>query len=190
MRRIGLLVSLMIVLTASIFAQKQDNLSEVISLLGRIKSNIDMLEASFNDASKGWLGGPTAGIRMIDEDFKELKRLLNLYDYVQEQAIRKQLDDLEQKYAEVILKQQSTNQQGVNQGNLVELMGLLGEIKVQILELEGGKRNILSTRISITTRRIQEVKDLLAKYDYPNKMEIIKQVNDFEQRFSKVVLGL
>jgi len=187
MRRIGLLVSLMIVLAASIFAQRQDNLSEVISLLGRIKSNIDMLEASINDASKGWLGGPTAGIRMIDEDFKEIKRLLNLYDYVQEQAIRKQLDDLEQKYAEVVLRQQST---GVNQGNLIELMGLLGQIKVQILELEGGARDILNTRISLTTSRIKQAKDLLAKYDYPNKMEIIKQVNDFEQRFSKVVLGL
>jgi len=78
------------------------------------------------------------------------------------------------------------------QGNLTELIGLLGQAKTEIMKLEEGKESTAGKSNSIwyATKYIQEAKDLLDKYDYPNEAQILHQVLDLEQRLFKVVMDL
>ena len=78
------------------------------------------------------------------------------------------------------------------QGNLVELAEILGNAKAFLIELEASGRNTLMLNFAIrqTAQAIQQAKDLLARYDYPNKEQIQVVVNDLEQRLFSVVMSL
>jgi len=77
------------------------------------------------------------------------------------------------------------------QGNLTELTGTLGRAKSFVVGLETNKPMIsYSFDISAATEAIQDTKDLLDKYDYPDEVQILRQVLDLEQRLFKVVMSL
>jgi len=78
------------------------------------------------------------------------------------------------------------------QGNLNELSGVLGKAKAYVVDLEkkGKDTTMLSFTIRQATEAIQDAKDLLDKYDYPNKAQIQQQVNDLEQRLFTVIMSL
>jgi len=78
------------------------------------------------------------------------------------------------------------------QGNLNELSGVLGKAKSYVIDLEKNGKDTLMLNFVIeqATKSIQSAKDLLDKYDYPNKSQIQQQVNDLEQRLFTVVMSL
>lgn len=78
------------------------------------------------------------------------------------------------------------------QGNITELLGVLGEAKADVVNLEKNGKDTFLLRITIeqATKAIQDAKDLLDKYDYPNERQIQQQVNDLEQRLFTVVMSL
>ena len=96
----------------------------------------------------------------------------------------------------VAQEQQNNSKQQVTitgvQGNLTELAGVLGKAKANVVNLEKNGKNtlMLQTTIREATESIQQAKDLLRQYDYPNKSQIQQEVNDLEQRLFAVVMSL
>ena len=89
--------------------------------------------------------------------------------------------------------QNNPNQQTLTrvQGNLTELTRVLGIAKSHVVNLEKNGQNTPSFMIiAAAADLIQKAKDLLEKYDYPNKNKIQQEVNDLEQRLFAVVMSL
>jgi hypothetical protein len=72
------------------------------------------------------------------------------------------------------------------------LSGVLGNAKARVVDLEknGAKTTMLQYTIEQASKKIQESKDLLEKYDFPNEAQIQREVDDLEQRLFAVVMSL
>jgi len=78
------------------------------------------------------------------------------------------------------------------EGDLVELMQVLGHIKAFVIRLESGKEAsyVIQHLIDGVAKDIQKIKKLLDQYDYPNEKAIKKQVDEYEQRYVAIVMSL
>jgi len=77
-------------------------------------------------------------------------------------------------------------------GDLNELMGHLSKAKGRLSQLESGDRPLggIVLWTDDISKSINEAKTLLRRYNYPNKSDIQKQVNDTETRFANFVSAM